>query len=255
MSLKEILSLKTRFLSDRKFEGMIYMNLDKDLAQPHPILKVEGLTRVVEGKRLIDNISIEVCCCDVIAIVGPSGSGKSSFLRLLNRLDEPDDGTVFLDGQDYRDIPPRELRQQIGMVLQQPHLFPGTVAENIRFGPQQRGESISSEQIEALLEQVGLSSYAGREVSTLSGGEAQRVSVARTLANSPKILLLDEPTSALDQAAEKEVEQLLVRIFREQSQTCLIVTHDPEQAGRMASKVMRLEAGRLVKMGSVEEVL
>ena len=224
-------------------------------AQDTPILKVEGLTRLVGEVKLVDDISIEVCCCDVIAIVGPSGSGKSSFLRLLNRLDEPDGGSVYLEGRDYRSIPPRELRQQIGMVLQQPYLFPGTIADNIRFGPQQRGESISDEQIEALLEQVALSGYGNREVSTLSGGEAQRVSVARTLANAPKILLLDEPTSALDQAVEKEVEQLLVRIFREQSQTCLIVTHDPDQARRMASKVMQMEKGRLVKFGPVKEVL
>jgi putative ABC transport system ATP-binding protein len=231
------------------------MDLEGKLAQDTPILKVEGLTRLVGEVKLVDDISIEVCCCDVIAIVGPSGSGKSSFLRLLNRLDEPDGGAVFLEGRDYRSIPPRELRQQIGMVLQQPYLFSGTVADNIRFGPQQRGETISDEQIEALLEQVALSGYGDREVSTLSGGEAQRVSVARTLANAPKILLLDEPTSALDQAAEKEVEQLLVRIFREQSQTCLIVTHDPEQARRMASKVMQMERGRLVKFGPVKEVL
>jgi len=229
------------------------MKLEVSLPTSQPILKAEGLTRVVGGKVLVDGISVEVSCCDVIAIVGPSGSGKSSFLRLLNRLDEPDKGTVYLEGRDYRSIPPRQLRQQIGMVLQQPYLFPGTVADNIRFGPQQRGETISPEQIEFLLEQVSLSGYEDREVSTLSGGEAQRVSVARTLANSPKILLLDEPTSALDQAAQREVERLLVKIFREQSQTCLIVTHDPEQANRMATKVMRIEAGRLVKFGRVEE--
>jgi putative ABC transport system ATP-binding protein len=235
--------------------GSEYMDSEGKLAQNAPILKVEGLTRLVGEVKLVDDISLEVSCCEVIAIVGPSGSGKSSFLRLLNRLDEPDGGAVYLEGRDYRSLPPRELRQQIGMVLQQPYLFAGTVADNIRFGPQQRGESITTEQIEHLLEQVGLSGYGGREVSTLSGGEAQRVSVARTLANSPKILLLDEPTSALDQAAEKEVEQLLVRIFREQSQTCLIVTHDPEQARRMASKVMQMEKGRLVKFGPVKEVL
>jgi putative ABC transport system ATP-binding protein len=231
------------------------MDITNNSSQPTPILKTVGLSRKVAGKVLVDDISIEVGCCDVIAIVGPSGSGKSSLLRLLNRLDEPDQGTVYLEGHDYRSIPPRELRQQIGMVLQQPYLFPGTVADNIRFGPQQRGETISTEKIEALLEQVGLSGYNNREVSTLSGGEAQRVSVARTLANSPKILLLDEPTSALDQTSEKEVEQLLVRIFREQSQTCLIVTHDPQQAGRIASKVIQLESGRLVKFGPVGEVL
>lgn len=231
------------------------MNLDNLPQADAPILRVEGLTRVVEGKRLVDRITMEINCCDVVAIVGPSGSGKSSFLRLLNRLDEPDEGTVYLEGRDYRSIPPRQLRQQIGMVLQHPYLFPGTAADNIRFGPAQRGETVSDEHIEQLLEQVGLQGYAEREVSTLSGGEAQRVSVARTLANSPKILLLDEPTSSLDQAAELEVERLLVKIFREQSQTCLIITHDPQQAGRMATRVMQIEAGRLVKFGSVAEVL
>jgi len=231
------------------------MNLDNLPTQTGPILKTEGLTRVVDGKRLVDRISLEINCCDVVAIVGPSGSGKSSLLRLLNRLDEPDEGTVYLEGRDYRNIPPRELRQQIGMVLQQPYLFPGTVADNIRFGPAQRGETISAEHIELLLEQVGLEGYVEREVSTLSGGEAQRVSVARTLANSPKILLLDEPTSSLDQAAEQEVERLLVKIFREQSQTCLIITHDPQQAQRIATRVIQIEAGRMVKFGSVTEVL
>jgi putative ABC transport system ATP-binding protein len=231
------------------------MDLDKASPQAQPILKTEQLTRVTQGVRLVDSVSVEVHCCDVIAIVGPSGAGKSSFLRLLNRLDEPTGGTVYFEGVDYRTIPPRQLRQQIGMVLQQPFLFQGSVADNIRFGPQQRGESISDEQIEQLLQQVALPGYAGREVSTLSGGEAQRVSVARTLANSPKILLLDEPTSSLDQGSERDVEELLVKIFREQSLTCLIVTHDMEQAQRMASRAILMKNGRVEKVGNVAEVV
>jgi putative ABC transport system ATP-binding protein len=231
------------------------MNMDKASPQAQPILRTDKLTRLAQEVRLVDSVSVEVHCCDVIAIVGPSGAGKSSFLRLLNRLDEPTEGTVYFEGVDYRTIPPRQLRQQIGMVLQQPYLFPGSVAENIRFGPQQRAESISDEQIEQLLHQVALPGYAGREVSNLSGGEAQRVSVARTLANSPKMLLLDEPTSSLDPASEKDVEQLLVKIFREQSLTCLIVTHDMEQALRMASKAILMNAGRVEKFGNVKEVV
>jgi putative ABC transport system ATP-binding protein len=231
------------------------MDLDKASPQAQPILKTEQLTRVTQGVRLVDSVSVEVHCCDVIAIVGPSGAGKSSFLRLLNRLDEPTGGTVYFEGVDYRTIPPRQLRQQIGMVLQQPFLFPGSVADNIRFGPQQRGESISDEQIEQLLQQVALPGYAGREVSVLSGGEAQRVSVARTLANSPKILLLDEPTSSLDQGSERDVEELLVKIFREQSLTCLIVTHDMEQAQRVASRAILMKNGRVEKVGNVAEVV
>ncbi len=231
------------------------MDLDKASPQSQPILKTDRLTRVAQEVRLVDNVSVEVHCCDIIAIVGPSGAGKSSFLRLLNRLDEPSEGTVFFEGVDYRTIPPRQLRQQIGMVLQQPYLFPGSVAENIRFGPQQRGETISDEQLEQLLQQVALPGYAGREVSNLSGGEAQRVSVARTLANSPKVLLLDEPTSSLDPGSERDVEELLVKIFREQSLTCLMVTHDMEQAQRMASKAMFMKEGRMEKFGTVAEVV
>ena len=145
---------------------------------------------------------------EVLAIAGPSGSGKSSLLRLLNRLDEPTSGTVFVEGKDYRSLEPRELRRKLGLVTQRPFLFPGTVAENLRFGPAQRGETLSKEAVEDLLSKVGLKGYAQRDVANLSGGEAQRVSVARTLANTPLVLLLDEPTSALDEVAKLEVESV-----------------------------------------------
>jgi putative ABC transport system ATP-binding protein len=189
----------------------------------------------------------------VVAIVGPSGSGKSSFLRLLNRLDEPTSGTVYLDGVDYRSLPPQELRRQVGMLMQSPHLFPGTVADNLRFGPQQRGEELPQATVDELLERVGLAGYAGRDVANLSGGEAQRVSLARTLANRPQVLLLDEPTSALDEAMQREVEALICSIINEGGLTCLIVTHDQAQARRMASHAMTMEEGRMVDYVQMEE--
>jgi putative ABC transport system ATP-binding protein len=219
------------------------------------ILCTENLTRTMGEVNLVDSVSISIACCQVVAIVGPSGAGKSSFLRLLNRLDEPTRGTVEFRGQDYRQIPPRTLRQKIGMVMQAPNLFPGTVADNIRFGPLQRGEDVTSERLEMLLERVGLHGYASRDALSLSGGEAQRVSLARTLANSPEILLLDEPTSALDDSTEQEVESLITGIIREQSLTCLIITHDWEQARRVASHAMLMEKGRLVRAGVLREVL
>src|SRR5579864_8250626 len=149
------------------------------MAGPVPILRTEHLTRVVDGRRIVDDISIEVPRGDVLAIVGPSGAGKSSFLRLLNRLDEPTGGTSYVDGLDYREIPPRVLRRRLGMVMQTPFLFPGTVAENIRFGPRQQGETLDNEAIARLLEQVGLPGFASRNVANLSGGEAQRVALDR----------------------------------------------------------------------------
>ena len=117
----------------------------------NPILRAEHLGRVVNGKALVDDVSFELYKGPVLAISGPSGAGKSSLLRLLNRLDEPTSGTVYLEGIDYRSIPPRELRRRIGMVTQRPYLFPGTVEQNLRFGPAQRGEVLSQKVLEDLL--------------------------------------------------------------------------------------------------------
>ena len=139
--------------------------------------------------------------------------------------------------------------------MQRPFLFPGTVYQNVSFGPRQRGELLSEQRVEELLTRVGLSGYATRDVANLSGGEAQRVSLARALANSPIVLLLDEPTSALDEAAKSEVEALIRDIIRESHLTCVIVTHDIAQAARMGTRVMTLERGRATRVGTVEEVL
>lgn len=218
-------------------------------------LETRNLTRSVPGKVLVDGVTVAVRRGEVLAVVGASGAGKSSFLRLLNRLDEPTGGTVLFGGGDFRAIPPRELRRRIGMVMQRAYLFPGTVAVNIAFGPRQRGEALAEAQIEALLERVGLASYGNRDVSYLSGGEAQRVSVARTLANGPEALLLDEPTSALDEDSARGVEDLVLGIVRERQMTCVIVTHNTAQAQRIADRTMVMAAGKLVSIGPTAEVL
>src|SRR5229473_5499664 len=119
-------------------------------------LETKHLSRTVVDRVLVSDIGVQVRPGEVLAVVGPSGAGKSSFLRLLNRLDEPTGGTVCLNGQDYRELSPQQLRRRVGMVMQVAYLFPGTVAANIAFGPRQRGESLASEQIAALLERVGL---------------------------------------------------------------------------------------------------
>jgi len=162
---------------------------------------------------------------------------------------------VYLSGEDYRQIPPRELRRRVGLVTQIPFLFPGTIADNLRFGPRQRGEELPEETIALLLEQVGLADRAKSDVATLSGGEAQRVSLARALANSATVLLLDEPTSALDDEAKAEVEALLVQVVRQNRLTCVMVSHDRAQAARLADRVMLLKGGRLEKIGPVREIL
>jgi len=209
---------------------------------------------VVHDVRVVDDVSLEVARGDILAVVGPSGAGKSSFLRLLNRLDEPTSGTVYLNGRDFTAIPPRELRHQIGMVMQSAYLFPGTIAQNISYGPAQRGIELSSVRIDSLLRDVGLAGRGKGDVALVSGGEAQRVALARALANEPQLLLLDEPTSALDETARKEIEVLIGTILREHRLACVIVTHDRAQARRIATRVMVMERGRLTALGSVEEV-
>ena len=219
------------------------------------VLRAEHLGRAVRDKILVQDANFELRKGEVLAITGPSGSGKTSLLRLLNRLDEPTSGTVWVEGKDYRSIEPRELRRKVGLVTQRPYLFPGTVADNLRFGPMQRDETLGTEAIDALLLHVGLKDYAGRDVANLSGGEAQRVSVARTLANSPLVLLLDEPTSALDDAAKFEVESVIRKVVQEQGLTCVVVTHDVAQAARLAIRALVLESGRILRAGPVKEVL
>ncbi len=224
------------------------------------LLRAEHLSRTVNQssanqKTLVDDVSLDVNAGETLAIVGPSGSGKSSLLRLLNRLDEPTSGAVYVNGQDYRRMAPRDLRAKLGMVMQRPYLFPGTVEENLKFGPSHRGVALTKEAVHGLLAEVGLGGYGDRDVTHLSGGEAQRVALARTLANSPLLLLLDEPTSALDDASKVEVESLLLKIVRDQHLTCILVTHDTAQAFRVAQTALVLELGRVVRMGPVDEVL
>ena len=218
-------------------------------------LEARDLTRETAGKVLVNAISVKVQRGELLAVVGPSGAGKSSFLRLLNRLDEPTGGTVYFDGREYRRFTPRELRRRVGMMMQSAWLFPGSVAENVCFGPRRHGRDLSAMEIDGLLEQVGLKGFSGRDVTNLSGGEAQRVSLARTLANKPEVLLLDEPTSSLDERTEREIEALLTRVIGDHRLTALMVTHDSAQARRIARRAVLIDGGRLVLDGSVEEVL
>ena len=141
------------------------------------------------------------------------------------------------------------------MILQRAYLFSGSVAENVRFGPMQHGRTMTDAEVASLLEQVGLEGFAGRDVKTLSGGEAQRVAITRALANHPEVLLLDEPTSALDEVAKQGVETLLESLIRKRGLACVWVTHDAAQARRMADTVLMLEGGMVTAFGPAATVL
>ena len=218
-------------------------------------LRAEDLVYHVDDERIVDGASLAVDRGETVAIVGPSGAGKSTFLRLLNRLDEPTAGTVYLDGTDYRTLEPETLRKRVGLVPQQPALRSGTVRENVTIGPRLRGESVPEERVAALLEAVGLAGYADRDVADLSGGETQRIAIARTVANDPDVLLLDEPTASLDSGSEAAVERLLTDLLASGERTAILVTHDERQAERLADRVARFDGGRIVEVGTPREVI
>ena len=175
------------------------------------------------------------------ALVGPSGSGKSTLLRLLNRLADPDEGVVRFHGTDVRELDPLELRRRVGLVPQLPAPVPGSVAENVCFGPRLHGDDVDPG---APVRLAGLdSSFLERDASRLSVGEQQRVMLARALALEPEVLLLDEPTASLDSGATEAVEDALRNL---DEVSLVLVTHDRGQAERLAERTIELEAGRVM---------
>jgi putative ABC transport system ATP-binding protein len=187
------------------------------------------------------------------SIVGPSGSGKSTLLRLLNRLADPDKGRVVYEGKDVRERDPLELRREVSLVPQLPALIDGTVHDNVAYGPRLAGHSFDAH---SCLELAGLDpAFEDRDAAKLSVGEQQRVMLARALALDPRVLLLDEPTSALDRSARDAVEATLQNLRAGTAISIVVVTHDMEQARRLADYVVRIESGAVIAQGLAEQVL
>jgi ABC-type multidrug transport system ATPase subunit len=186
-------------------------------------------------------------------LAGPSGSGKSTVLRLLNRLSDPDEGEVRYRGADVREREPLELRREVQLVPQLPALLDGTIEENIRYAASLAG---LEPDVARVLDVAGLdASFADRDGSKLSVGEQQRAMFARALALEPKVLLLDEPTSALDGDARDAIEATLLDMRERLGISTVLVTHDLDQARRMADWVVRIEAGHAIASGPVKEQL
>ncbi len=203
-----------------------------------------------DGHLIIDQVTATIAPGRCTALVGPSGAGKSTLLRLFNRLDDPSSGTVSLDGEPLTSLDVLELRRRVGLVGQRPVLVATTVYEELRVGVPKLEREAAAE----LLTRVGLAvEMVDRPSAGLSGGEAQRVCLARTLAVDPKVLLLDEPTSALDPAAATAVEETLCGLLGN-GLTAILVSHSAEQVRRMADDALVLRQGRLVESGAVAAV-
>jgi putative ABC transport system ATP-binding protein len=219
---------------------------------PNPIFQVEHLVLKYPARRgqppatILDDISVEVPHGGALVLVGPSGSGKSSLLRCLNRLEEPTAGVVRFDGRSITELDPRELRRRAALVLQTPVLFEGTVRDNLKIRAPSAALDFSETRLREVLTEVGLdATLLDRDAALLSGGEKQRVTIARALLRDAQALLLDEPTSALDPPNAKLVVETVCRLRDARGLSIVAVTHAPELVRRLGGALLFLVKGRV----------
>lgn len=220
--------------------------------QPKQVLvKIDRVTKKFDETIAVDDVSLEIRKGEIFALLGGSGSGKSTLLRMLAGFERPSEGRIYLDGVDITDMPPYE--RPINMMFQSYALFPHmTVAQNIAFGLQQ--DKMPKAEIDArvdeMLKLVHMTQYAKRKPHQLSGGQRQRVALARSLAKRPKLLLLDEPMGALDKKLRSQMQLELVQIIERVGVTCVMVTHDQEEAMTMAERIAIMHLGWIAQIGS-----
>jgi len=205
------------------------------------VLEVRDVTVHFGARTVLDQVQLRVDGGEVVALQGPSGSGKSTLLRVIAGLLAPDAGTVLLDGRDITRVPPH--RRDIGFVFQDDQLFPHRdVAANVAFGlrMQRVGTAERHARVDEMLALVGLGGFGGRSVTSLSGGEAKRVALARSLAPAPPLLLLDEPLTGLDTELHDRLAADLAQVLRRTGTTALMVTHDTTEAEAVADRVVTL---------------
>ncbi|HLS67543.1 MAG TPA: phosphate ABC transporter ATP-binding protein [Pseudogracilibacillus sp.] len=204
-------------------------------------------------KTILHRITGTFAQHNITALVGPSGSGKTTLLKMINGLLSPTSGRVFLFGTDIATFEPTVLRRKVGIALQDAPMIRGTVYDNLALPRTLQQKSLSELEAKQFLERVDLGArFLRTDVTDLSGGERQKVSIARTLINGANVLLLDEITSALDRHSVEEIERLITTLQKEAKMTVVWITHDLEQAKRVAHDVWVLVDGRLVERGSIE---
>ena len=225
--------------------------LEGDQSPKQVLVKIDRVTKKFDETIAVDDVSLEIKKGEIFALLGGSGSGKSTLLRMLAGFERPTEGRIYLDGVDITEMPPYE--RPINMMFQSYALFPHmTVAQNIAFGLKQ--DKIPNAEIDArvaeMLKLVQMSQYAKRKPHQLSGGQRQRVALARSLAKRPKLLLLDEPMGALDKKLRSQMQLELVEIIERVGVTCVMVTHDQEEAMTMAERIAIMHLGWIAQIGS-----
>lgn len=218
------------------------------------MLEVRGLDVVIDGKMILSSVDFHVADGEVVGLLGPSGSGKSTLLRAIAGLVDIAAGDILWNGESVVDLP-THLRG-FGFMFQRYALFPHLdVAANVGFGLRMQARTDIAERVEAALQQVGLTGFAERRVDGLSGGEQQRVALARTLATEPSLVMLDEPLGALDRNLRRHLLGEIARILDERAVTGIVVTHDREEAVALSDRLALMRDGTIVQTGTLEDLL
>ena len=223
------------------------------MTNPPPRLEIKNLRKSFEGRAVVDDVSLSIEPGQVTCLLGPSGCGKSTTLRMIAGVEMQDSGEIFVDGQLICDtifrMPPE--RREIGLMFQDFALFPHlTVGGNVSFGLKTGSKAEKRARVEELLERVDLKRFIDGYPHQLSGGEQQRVALARALAPKPKIMLMDEPFSGLDNRLRDGIRDETLTILKEQDTGVLLVTHEPEEAMRMADEIALMRHGQIVQQGA-----
>jgi tungstate transport system ATP-binding protein len=218
------------------------------------IYHLEEVTKSYNGRCVLQVDSLDIQQGEILAVVGPSGAGKSTLLRLLNFLEPPTSGSIRFLGSEFSPdrTPPLALRRRVTTVFQRPILLNRTVWANVAYGLQLRRQRQFSSQVQAALEQVGLTSMAHQRARTLSGGEAQRVALARAMVLQPDVLLLDEPTANLDPYNVGLIEEIVQMLNTKEGTSLVLVTHNVFQAKRLAHRVALFLEGRIAEVADAE---
>jgi len=223
--------------------------------QEKVLLKIERVSKLFDDVRAVDDVSLTINKGEIFALLGGSGSGKSTLLRMLAGFERPTSGRIFLDGEDITDLPPYE--RPINMMFQSYALFHHmTVAQNIAFGLKQDKlpKAEIEQRVQEMLKLVHMEQYGKRKPHQLSGGQRQRVALARSLAKRPKLLLLDEPMGALDKKLRTQMQLEVVEILERVGVTCVMVTHDQEEAMTMAGRISIMSDGWIAQTGSPMDI-
>ncbi|CUI05631.1 polyamine ABC transporter ATP-binding protein [Massilia sp. P8910] len=224
-------------------------------ASSQPFLLIRNLVKAFDGVRAVNDISLAIDKGEIFALLGSSGCGKSTLLRMLAGFETPTAGTIELAGQDLVGVPPYE--RPVNMMFQSYALFPHlTVWDNVAFGLRRDGlpRAEVAERVEQMLALVQLGAYAKRKPHQLSGGQQQRVALARSLAKRPQLLLLDEPLGALDKKLREQTQMELVNIIEQVGVTCVMVTHDQDEAMSMATRIAVMSEGRILQVGAPGDI-